>query len=261
MKKLPAGNQARVYLACAALCLVFCLVPDQGCYAQSYIFESPNTRDQMSGEAAVRSLDSFEQKNFAAVAGYLARKLCRQPEVANGLGLFAGSTENAVMVTGCGGRRARYLGELLARYAHQEWVLIFAAEPAGKERLVVISFTSDQPLRVPEEMRGSGLTAGTVIVKGTQAKVYLWEADHAHDAAIRSLAEAHRATIEEIAGHATLIGDDSRARAQRLFDREIAAYERGHQPVLSPLLWSRTLRDLGLSEAGPPRRQQKTSTH
>src|SRR5262249_11527918 len=44
--------------------------------AQSFIFGSPNTREHMSDEAAIAARDSFEQRNFLAVARYLAGRLC-----------------------------------------------------------------------------------------------------------------------------------------------------------------------------------------
>ncbi|MBZ5525193.1 MAG: hypothetical protein LAP21_23450 [Acidobacteriia bacterium] len=45
-----------------AVCVIGCLLLGQACYGQSYIFESPNTREHMSGEAAAQSLDSYEQR-------------------------------------------------------------------------------------------------------------------------------------------------------------------------------------------------------
>jgi hypothetical protein len=217
-------------------------------YGQSYIFESPNTREHMSDEAALQSLDSLEQRNFVAVAGYLARRLCHEPKVAGGLGMFAGSTENTAMVSGCKGRRARYLGELLARYAHQEWVLIFTADPRGNERLVVISFAGDQLKNIPLEMRKSGLNTGTILGEGNMVRVYLWATDHSLDAMVQSFADAHQGKVQEIVGKGTLAGSDSRLEAQHVFDREIAAYERRHNVKLSALLWTRKLHDLGLGE-------------
>ncbi|HWZ43346.1 MAG TPA: hypothetical protein VNW97_07700 [Candidatus Saccharimonadales bacterium] len=229
--------------------LVLGLLLAHVCSAQSYIFESPNTREHMSDESAVQSLDSYEQRNFLAVARYLAGRLCAHPTVEGGLGIFSGSTENTAMVRGCPASQGRYLGELLARYAHQEWLLIFSANPNERGRLVIVSFPGDQFTGIPAEMRSFGLTAGTVLMEGKLIKIYLWEADHAQDEAIRSLAATHQAIIEEITGKATLIGSNARAQAQSIFDQDIATYERRHRWKLSVLLWIRRLRDLGVEKS------------
>src|SRR6267142_5605546 len=210
-------------------------------YGQSYIFESPNTRERMSDEDAVQSLDSHEQRNFMAVAGHLAQRLCPAPAVLGGVGMFAGSAENTLMVSGCSGPEALYLGELLARYAHQEWVLVFAANPKGSERLVIVSLTGLSVVNVPRDMRKFGLNTGTILAEGDEIRVYLWEKDHSRDDAVHSFAAAYRGQVREISGKGRLSGSDSRREAQRVFDREIADYERQRRLKLSALLWTRRL--------------------
>src|SRR5215510_7626630 len=95
------------------------------CPAQSFLFASPNTRNQMTDEAALGSVDSFEQTNFLAVAKFLAAKICAQPEVRAAEGMDGTNTENSSLITGCKSAQAQYLGELLGRYAHQKWILVF----------------------------------------------------------------------------------------------------------------------------------------
>jgi hypothetical protein len=222
-------------------------------YGQSYIFESPNTREHMSDDDAVQSLDSHEQRNFAAVARYLARKLCPTPAVMSGVGMFAGSAENTLMVSGCQGRDALYLGELLARYAHQEWVLVFTENPKESERLIVVTFTGGPVVNIPQDMRKFGLGAGTILAEGDEIRVYLRETDHSRDEAIHAFAAARRGRIREIPGKGKLIGSDSRAEAQHVFDREIAVYERRRRLKLSALLRTRRLRDMEPASPDAPK--------
>lgn len=214
-------------------------------YGQSYIFESPNTREHMSDDDAVQSLDSHEQRNFAAVAGYLGRKLCPAPEVLSGIGMFAGSTENTLMISGCKGQEAIYLGELLARYARQEWVLVFTANPKENERLLIVTVTGISVMNIPQDMRKFGLSAGTILTAGDEIRIYLWERDHSADDAVHSFAASHEGRVSEISGKGRLIGSDHRATAQHVFDREIAGYERRRGLKLSALLRTRKLRDMG----------------
>src|ERR1051326_1408332 len=50
------------------------------CAAQSFIFVSPNTREHLSDQDAIASLDSFEENNFLAVADYLSGRVCAHPK-------------------------------------------------------------------------------------------------------------------------------------------------------------------------------------
>jgi hypothetical protein len=212
---------------------------------QSFLFVSANTREHMSDEAAWESLNSFEQRNFLAVENYLASRLCSKPRVMSSEGMDGGTTENSSLVTGCNAGPARYLGELLARYAHQKWILIFVPASSGSERLVMASFSAEHPEDTPRLLRQHGFSAGTIIAQDKTVMVYLWARDHSQDAAVNAFVQAVHATLREIRGKAILIGNDSRSAAQDIFDRQIQAYEHAHHQSFSGLLWSRRLHDLG----------------
>jgi hypothetical protein len=205
----------------------------------------------MSGEFALESQDSFEQSNFVAVARYLAARLCHRPAVWSGEGMYEHDTENTALVTGCENGEAAYLGELLGRYAHQKWILIFHAAPKSNQRLFIIELTSAQPANIIQEMRKYGLNEGTIVSQSdvNAVRVYVWVNDNSKDGAVHTFAEANHARIQEIHGTGLLIGNDSRRLAQRAFDHEIAAYERTHKRAFSALLWSRKLHDLGDSQS------------
>lgn len=219
--------------------------------AQSFVFASPNTREHMSDEAALASQGSFEQQNFLAVARFLAARLCQAPKVESSLGLDGPGSENSALVTGCRSGEGTYLGVLLGRYAHQKWVLIFTPAPGGTERLFVLTLPSAGVDAVLANMRKLGLSEGTVIAQGRETVVYLWVKNASQDQAIRALAEANHGAIEETRGTGMLIGSDDRAQAQSVFDRRIFSYERVHHLAYSAQLWSKKLRDMGLSGATP----------
>ena len=224
--------------------------------AQSFVFASPNTREHMSDEAALASQGSVEQQNFLAVARFLAARLCQAPKVESSLGLDGPGSENSALVAGCRSGEGPYLGVLLGRYAHQKWVLIFTPAPGGTDRLFVLTLPSAGPKEVPApeflaKMRKFGLSEGTVIAQGRETVVYLWVKDTSQDQAIHALAEANHSVIQETRGTGLLIGSDDRAQAQSVFDRRIFSYERAHHLAYSAQLWSKKLRDMGLSGATP----------
>lgn len=232
--------------------MVLCFILAGLGQAQSFVFESPNTRAHMPDQAALASQDSFEQQNFLAVARYLAARLCPAPAVQAATGIDGPGAENSVMVTGCKSGPAAYLGELLARYAHQNWVLVFNPTRNGPERLFVITLSGVDPeqtlAQTLDQMRRHGLSAGTVIARENRVLVYVWMKDRSMDGNIHAFAEANHGDVQEIAGAGKLIGHQDRGQAQRVLDKNISSYERAHGVALSGMLWSRKLRDMGLSQ-------------
>lgn len=225
--------------------------------AQSFIFVSPNTRDGMSAPCALDSLNSLEQRNFLAVARYLGSRICSKPQVRSAAGLNGPGAENSALVTGCHGESARYLGELLGRYAHQKWILVFdAAQNSAalhtNERLVILTWPGGEPLRVIQELRSHAIGFATLVMEEKAVRVYVWAKDSSQEAPLRTLAASESGAgvgaIQEIAGTGTLVGDDSRAAAQRVLDARIHSYERAHHRAFSRLLWSRKLRDMDLPD-------------
>jgi hypothetical protein len=155
-------------------------------------------------------------------------------------------TENTALVTGCKNGNAIYLGELLGRYAHQKWILIFNPAKKSDQRLFIIELTSARPANTIQEMHKYELNEGTIISQDNNAvSLYIWMKDNSKDGAVHAFADANHGKIQEIQGTGVLIGNDSRSLAQRAFDRGIAAYERTHHHALSALLWSRKFHDLG----------------
>jgi len=264
------------------------------CHAQSFVFASPNTRTHMPDSVALASQDSFEQQNFLAVARYLAARLCpasavqlksqtkasahtkapataqaqSQTLVQASVGLDGPGAENSLMVTGCTSGAAEYLSMLLARYGHQKWGLTFIPAKNGPERLLVITLSGTDPEQTLQQMRKHGITDGTVILQENRILVYVWvqkksEQEKTEDGSmhknIRAFAEDSHGEIREIAGKGALIGDEDRAKAQRILDESIARYERAHGVALSALLWTKKLRDMDLTRPETPSSLLKTN--
>lgn len=240
---MPPGIIFRLLLVSAFL---FCIFYASGGEAQSFLFAGVNTSEHMTDEAAWDSLNSFEQSNFLEVARYFAGKLCGKPEVTSAEGWSSDNVENSSLITGCSESKAQYLGELLGRYAHQKWILVFNSTPEGTDRLLIVDFSTDRPANLAKELRQSGIAAGTMVMRDGTSRIYLWVKDHFQDAALQTFLAAHHGALKETAGRGTLIGSDDRRKAQIVFDRRIHSYETAHHLALSRLLWSKRLRDLGL---------------
>ena len=250
------------------------------CHAQAFVFASPNTRTHLPDSVAVASQDSFEQQNFLAVARYLAVSLCPAPKpraemdrlpgtaVQSSTGLDGPGAENSLMILGCKDGPAEYLSLLLARYGHQKWGLAFIPTKNGPERLFVITLSGIGVEQTLAQMRRHGLTDGTVVMQKNRIQVYVWvqknlEQEKAEDGPmdknLRSFAGDNHGEVQEIAGTGKLVGDEDRAKAQRVLDKNIARYERAHGIALSRLLWTKKLREMELSPPETPSSLLKTS--
>jgi hypothetical protein len=250
------------------------------CHAQAFVFASPNTRTHMPDFVAVASQDSFEQQNFLAVARYLAVSLCpaAKPRAKMNLlpdaaveastGLDGPGAENSLMVLGCKDGPAEYLSLLLARYGHQKWGLAFVPSKNGPERLFVITLSGISVEQTLAQMRKHGLTDGTVVLQKNRIQVYVWvqknleqekgEGDSMHKN-VRAFAGDNHGEVQEIAGMGKLVGDEDRAKAQRVLDKNIARYERAHGIALSRLLWTKKLREMEFSPPETPSSPLKTN--
>jgi len=232
--------------------IFFCALLSNISSAQSLLFVSPNTRDHLTDQDAADSMNSFEESNFLAVAKFLAEKICSTPHVFSAEGIYAGSAENSSLVTGCSAEKARYMGELLGRYAHQKWILVFdpSSAPESNERLFLVEFSIEHLPDVIKHVRQYLMSGATVISRTQVSQIYIWTTDHSQEAAVHAFADAEHGAIQEIHGKGTLIGDDDRMTARGIFDQRIAAYERAHKLSFSMLLWSKKLHDMTGLRAG-----------
>lgn len=203
----------------------------------------------MTDAEAFAAQGSFEQRNFLAVAHYLGKRVCVQAnaevKVFGGEGLDGHNTENTALITGCRNERAIYLAELMGRYRRQKWVLVFSAMPKAAEQMFVITLPATPPEEAVNQMHKHNLAEGTVIAQGRGARIYIWEQDHSQDAQIHALNEENHGTVEQLAGKGLLIGSEDRAKAQQIFDKALAAYERRHHVNFSRELQTEKLREMG----------------
>lgn len=232
-----------ISIALLSHCLAFA---QDAATAQSFLFVTINTREHMTHEGAWPSMDSFEQRNFLAVEKYFAVRLCSTAQVMNAEGMDGATVENSTMVMGCESSRIAYLGELLGRYAHQKWLLIFKPANGGNERLLIVTFATEHPEDTAKLLRQQGIIAATIVPETKLVRVYVWVKDHSQDAGLNAFVQAVHGSLQQLPGKATLIGNDSRFTAQQVFDNGIRAYEAAHHKSFSKLLWSRQLHDLGL---------------
>jgi hypothetical protein len=242
--KAKTGEAASMRRISLAACLIF-LVGFHGLLAQSVVFVSPSDKGLLTMSCAEGSLDSFEQLHYLAAAHYVAERLCQQPQIEGAVGVWKGQAENSGMIDGCPNERARQLGALLAKYYHQEQVLVFDRDPAGKTSM--ISFRATQALGVIAVMMAQAqISAATVIPHMRENVVMIVAGDATQRARAMALyASLHGHGLHEETGTTELIGDNDRGKARAIFTT-IVANAPADVRQLNSDMYSEQFNDLGI---------------
>src|SRR5262245_40141818 len=110
--------------------------------ASAYLFVSPNTREDLDVDQAMRQLDSPEHARYRRLAGDVLRRLgVRQPRVSDALGEWQGAAENSLLVTihePVDAATVACAAALFGLAAKQKTVLAFHPEADGEHVLAVI---------------------------------------------------------------------------------------------------------------------------
>jgi hypothetical protein len=215
------------------------------CDAQSvssYVFASSYTGASLADRDARTNLDSFEQSNATAVADRIACSMTRLVRITDSVGLYDTSAENSFLVrTDLVPADAEYLGSLLARYAHQRFVLVFQVRQGGSDHLWIVRST--QPWdAVAALARKLQVVPLTITAEGT-TNLYIVDFGSKLADRVRSLVSQLRAGSETVEGAAELLGDPDRTKAMALFERKIQSAEKANGRHLSSNLWTRPWHD------------------
>jgi len=213
----------------------------------STAFVSPNVRDTMTYVEARSSLGSFEQKNFIAVADRVLCALSPRPAVDSAIGEvhetshlgLEGAENSTVLRAPLSFEEMRYAVALLGRYAHQEYVIVFAPQPdtSSTSRLFSVTLPKPTARRDLERVLDSSRVRHRTLLGDKTVLVFL--PSGVSDAPVRNAARRLHASVRTESGVGEIIGDDDRLRAAAIYDRIIADYESAHPDrKLSSKLWT-----------------------
>ncbi len=198
-----------------------------------FLFASPNKQESLSDDVAKTRLTSFEQLNATAVADRAACTMTRSVEIADSLGVYDVSSENAfILETNLDQKTSEYLAALLGLYSRQEFILLFLDEAGGGDRLWIIK-TQQSPDTTIATLRKMNLTPVTVRAQRDHNEVWFVDRGEKHTQDLKKLASDvnGRASVE--AGVAEMPGNNDRAIAVKEWQQQIHAYEQGNGRHLS----------------------------
>ena len=204
--------------------------------AISYGFVSPNTRDDLKLEEAVRNLNSAEEVRLLQETRDIACRVRAKARVNKSLGNWSDGAENSMIFRIYSEEPAvRYAAASLGKTWRQKTVLYFRRQASGKARMYLISvprkhrelkFLARAVARILDE---SQISYRTLVPLKTRVMVYVVDLRNELQQQLRKAARKLHARPLAFAGTGGFIGSDTdREKAQEIFAQEIKSYESHH---------------------------------
>lgn len=225
------------FLFAAVLLLSGTLAAAQQSPSLNYGFVSPNTRDDLKLDDAVRGMQSAEELDLIRKAQSLGCVVKTRITTARALGSWSDGAEHSVLLrTNTDEPTLRYLMSRLGRDANQKAVIYFHPTSDGTARIYVLQPPSR--LRnlnsISTALERAGISFRTLVPGKGGTRVYVIDTENNLGAKVRTAAKQLKARINEQRGSASFVGDDAdRQKGQNLFEQEIRDYESKH-PALPP---------------------------
>ena len=200
-------------------------------------FVSPNTRENLTLDDAIRGLSSNEESQLAQQAKDLRCVFKEQVRTSRAIGSWSDGAEHSLLIRVRSDEPTmRYLMSRLGRTANQKAVVYFHPQSQGTARIYVI-----HPARryrsfalISRLLDSNGVAFRTLVPAGQETTIYVIDIDNSLSGKIRKATKRLSGRFTAASGNASFIGDDSvREKGQEIFQQEIGSYESTH-PNLSP---------------------------
>jgi predicted DNA-binding protein with PD1-like motif len=198
--------------------------------AESYTFVSPNTRENLTLEDAIRLLKSKEEQRFINNIHRLSRCLRLKPVVMKAIGSFTdGAEHSALFRVFTDEATLRYADARLGKLGRQKTVLYFRQDDSGAARMYVLRILPGKRTlaAIAETLDRNGVPFRTFVpVAGGRMLIYVVDLDHELSNHVVSAARNLGALMTTIKGMGEFIGDDTdRDKAQQVYAAIIKRYE------------------------------------
>jgi hypothetical protein len=199
--------------------------------AESYTFVSPNTRDNLTLDEAIRLLNSREELRLINDIQRLSRCLRLKPSmVMKTIGNSPEGAEHSALFSVFTDRQTlRYADARLGKLNRQKTVLFFRKDDAGTSRMYVLRLRPGKRTlaSIAQTLARNGVAFSTM-VPGTHQRMFIYVVDLGDELnnQIVSAARQLGALVVILKGAAEFLGDDTdREKAQQVFADEIKRFE------------------------------------
>jgi len=235
-------KSARRTTAVRSLLLLLVLLWSSAASAQqdqkvvSYGFVSPNTKQNLKLEDAIRGMTSPAETNLRKKAINLSCVVRTRIRAFRALGAWNDGAEHSVMVQFTGDEDTlRYVVSRMGHDAEQKYVIYFHPEPAGPADLYTLRARSRSRslAALSSALERAGVPFRTLVPLNGLTAIYIIDLDRDLRDKILAAARTLRAKVSSVPGKAKLFGDDIRQQARTVFEQDIKTYET-RNPDLPP---------------------------
>jgi hypothetical protein len=205
------------------------------------IFVSPNVKENLGLQDAIRSLASDRQMRFEAKARDVVAAVAGGGKVEGAIGVWADGAENstAITVPNADSETLRYTASLLGKSGDQKAVLAWTNTVGGPHALYTLS-TSLGPTQVAADSLKLGIAFQTIIPSYHGGRIQILDQDGSLADKVQALGSmAGYKPVGVQHGSGEFIGSwTSRDEGNAAYDQIIQAYEKGHQGYKGSLEFS-----------------------
>jgi len=206
--------------------------------ANSYLFVSPNTRENLTIREAIARLSSREEQRLIDEAVLVTCRLHLAARVQRAVGSWSdGAQHSTVLRASADVATLRYAASWLGKSARQKTVLYFHRSLSGGARmyLLFVPRGNRDMAAVAAELDADGLANRTLVPRKMRMVIYVVDLKNELPAKVRTAARRLRARISSISGDGRFIGDENdRDKAQVIFEQELKKYEVRHPGARRP---------------------------
>ena len=202
----------------------------------NYAFVSPNRRENLKIEDAIKGMNSPEETKLRMKAINLSCVVRTRIRANKALGVWSDGAEHSVLLRVHSDKATlRYLMSRMGRDAQQKYVIYFHPQRGGPDDLYILypGTRARNLVALSNALQQAGIPFRTLVPSGKTTAIYIIDLDRELREKILAAARKLRARVHSEVGDADLFGDDLRAQAKIKFEQEIKDYE-ARNPNLPP---------------------------
>ena len=202
----------------------------------NYGFVSPNTKENLKLEDAIKGMSSAEETKLLKQSINLGCVVRSRIRAFRSLGSWSDGAEHSVMLRLQSDEpTVRYVLSRLGRNARQKSILYFHPQTAGTADLYTLK--PRRPMRnlanLTQSLERAGIEFRTLVPVKSGTWVYIVDLKRELREKVMNAARRLRARVNTESGNASFVGDDQADEAKIVFDEEIRKYEEKN-PNLPP---------------------------
>jgi hypothetical protein len=202
----------------------------------NYGFVSPNTRENLKLEDAIKGMNSLEEAQLRSKAINLSCVVRSRIRAFKSLGSWSDGAEHSVFLRLKSDESTlRYVLSRMGRDAQQKYVIYFHPKAGGSVDLYTLRprTRARNLVALTNALEQAGIPFRTLVPSGKTTSIYIIDLDRDLREKILTAARRLRARVSFTAGNAALFGEDDREQAKARFEKEIKDYE-ARNPNLPP---------------------------